>query len=119
MSLYHFVEDKIKESMKNGDFDNLPGKGKPLHLKEELQGLSPEIRRAFKILKTAGYIPEEKEIKKENLTFNDLHQFATGMRSEQTQHERKKQFQSFAKHRGLKKNPSFRKYAKKIYDKLF
>lgn len=38
--MHRIVEDKIKEAIKNGEFDNLPGKGKPLNLKEDLQGLS-------------------------------------------------------------------------------
>ncbi|WP_068677434.1 DUF1992 domain-containing protein [Oceanobacillus sp. Castelsardo] len=115
--MYHIVEDRIKESMENGEFDNLPGKGEPLNVRDEFQGLSPEIRRTFKILKTAGYIPEEND--KENLTFKDLHRFATGIESEQGQFECKRQFESFAKQRELKKNPSFRHYAEKIYNKLF
>ncbi len=28
--MYYFVEDKIKKSIEDGEFDNLPGMGKPL-----------------------------------------------------------------------------------------
>ncbi|RKQ29063.1 DUF1992 domain-containing protein [Oceanobacillus halophilus] len=115
--MYHFVEEKIKESIDNGEFDDLPGKGKPLHLKEELQGLSPEIRRAYKILKNAGYIPEEQEKKKRSLTFNDLYTFATG-KTRKTESLQKKQLEELVKKRELQKNQTFRTYAQKIYKKL-
>lgn len=110
------MEERIKESIDNGEFDDLPGKGKPLNLKEELQGLSPEIRRAYKILKTAGYIPEEKD--KEKLTFHDLYNMATGKELKQKQLNHK-EFHSLTKQRKWRNNQSLQHYAKKIYQKLF
>ncbi len=58
------VEVKIKAAMAEGDFDNLPGKGKPLDLKAYIE--TPEhLRTAYHILKNAGYVPEEVRLKKE------------------------------------------------------
>ena len=57
------VEERIKKAQKKGEFDNLPGKGKPLP--EEDMNVPEDIRLAYKILKNADCIPPELEIKKE------------------------------------------------------
>ena len=58
------VETKIKAAMAAGEFDNLPGKGKPLDLKGYME--TPEhLRTAYHILKNSGYLPEEVRLKKE------------------------------------------------------
>jgi len=58
------VETKIKAAMAAGEFDNLPGKGKPLDLKAYSE--TPEhLRTAYHILKNSGYLPEEVRLKKE------------------------------------------------------
>ena len=45
------VEERIREAQKEGAFDNLPGKGKPLQLED--QSLIPEdLRMSYHILKT-------------------------------------------------------------------
>ena len=58
------VENKIRKAMAEGEFDNLPGKGKPLDLSKDR--LVPEhLRTAYHILKNAGFVPEEIRLKKE------------------------------------------------------
>jgi hypothetical protein len=58
MSFEKLVEEKIREAMENGEFDNLPGKGKPIDLSAYFA--TPEdLRLAHSILKNAGIIPEE------------------------------------------------------------
>lgn len=58
------VEEKIKEAMEKGEFDNLPGKGKPVDLSEYFK--TPEdLRIAYDLLKNAGIIPQEITLKKE------------------------------------------------------
>jgi len=57
------AERKIREAMDRGEFDNLPGKGKPLP-PDGLDNLPPDMRMAYKILKNAGVIPEEVELRK-------------------------------------------------------
>ena len=49
------AERKIEEAMAEGQFDNLPGTGKPLEL-EDLSHLPPDMRMAYTILKNSGYI---------------------------------------------------------------
>ena len=56
------VEQRIKKAQKNGDFDNLEGANKPL--KFEDQHVPEDLRLAHKILKNAGFLPPEVELKK-------------------------------------------------------
>jgi len=61
MSFQKNVEDKIKEAIARGEFDNLPGKGKPLDL--DAYFATPEhLRMGYSILKSADIIPEEIEL---------------------------------------------------------
>ena len=57
------IEERIKKAQKKGEFENLPGKGKPLP-KEDMN-VPEDIRLAYKILKNADCVPPELEIKKE------------------------------------------------------
>jgi Domain of unknown function (DUF1992) len=55
---------KIAEAMRAGAFDDLPGAGKPLDLRDDK--LVPEdVRMAYRILKNAGFVPAEIEQRKE------------------------------------------------------
>jgi hypothetical protein len=47
------VEALIKEAMERGEFDNLPGKGKPIDLTEYFE-TPEEVRLANSVLKNAG-----------------------------------------------------------------
>lgn len=54
------AERKIEEAIADGQFDNLSGTGKPLHL-EDLSHLPPNMRMAYTILKNSGYIEKATE----------------------------------------------------------
>ncbi|WP_039839023.1 DUF1992 domain-containing protein, partial [Paenibacillus sonchi] len=58
------AEQRIQEAMRSGEFDKLPGHGKPLEL-EDLSGVPDELRMSFKIMKNAGLLPEEITLRKE------------------------------------------------------
>ena len=62
------AERQIKEAMDRGDFDNLPGKGKPLNLDEDAS-IPLHQRMMMKILKNAEAVPDwiglEKDIQRE------------------------------------------------------
>src|SRR5262249_23932403 len=61
MSFQKNVDKKIKEAIARGEFDNLPGKGKPLDLDGYFA--TPEhLRMGYFILKSANIIPEEMEL---------------------------------------------------------
>ena len=65
------VEKKIKDAEKNGEFDNLPGKGKPLNLEDDSR-IPEDLRLAYKILKNADCLPPEIELKKEIKQMEDM-----------------------------------------------
>ncbi|MFZ5904299.1 MAG: DUF1992 domain-containing protein [Chloroflexota bacterium] len=55
------IESIIREAMARGDFDNLPGAGKPIDLDTYFD--TPEdVRAAYAILKNAGILPQEIEL---------------------------------------------------------
>jgi hypothetical protein len=56
MSFDRIVEALITEAMERGEFDNLPGKGKPIDLTEYFE-TPEEVRIANSILKNAGMTP--------------------------------------------------------------
>jgi len=65
------AEEKIREAMARGEFDNLPGAGKPLALEDD--SMVPEdLRVSYKILKNAGCLPPELELRKEIVTLKNL-----------------------------------------------
>lgn len=51
------AERKIEEAMEEGQFDNLPGAGKPLAL-DDCSHLPPDMRMAYTILKNSGYLEQ-------------------------------------------------------------
>ncbi len=65
------AEERIKQAIENGDFDNLPGAGKPLRLEDETW-IPEDLRAAYRILKNAGCIPPELELEKEIRSLRDL-----------------------------------------------
>jgi hypothetical protein len=65
------VERKIQEAMERGEFDDLPGQGKPLFLEEDSH-IPEELRVAYKILKNADCLPPELEARKEIRQMEDL-----------------------------------------------
>lgn len=65
------AEERIREAMEKGEFDNLSCKGKPIEIEDDSH-IPPELRIAHKILKNAGCLPLEMEIKKEIKTTEEL-----------------------------------------------
>ena len=64
MSFHRHADEKIKEAIARGEFDNLPGKCKPLDL--DAYFATPEnLRMGYSILKSADIIPEEMELLKQ------------------------------------------------------
>jgi DnaJ family protein C protein 28 len=59
-----WVDRLIKQAQERGQFDNLPGKGKPLNLEDDAL-TDPEWRLANRLLKNAGFAPEWIEIDRE------------------------------------------------------
>ncbi len=50
------IDQKIREAMEQGEFDNLPGKGQPIDLSEN-PFEDPDWRTAHRLLRNAGFAP--------------------------------------------------------------
>jgi hypothetical protein len=64
MSFDKIVESLIREAQERGEFDNLPGKGKPIDLSDYFE-TPEEVRIAQSVLKNAGMTPPEVQLLKE------------------------------------------------------
>ena len=65
------AERKICEAMEKGVFENLAGKGRPLDFQDETW-IPEDLRVAYRVLKNAGHIPRELELKKEIINLRSL-----------------------------------------------
>jgi Domain of unknown function (DUF1992) len=65
------AEAKILEAMQRGEFDDLPGAGRPLEL-EDLSRIPPHLRLGFKVLHNANVLPPEMELRRENYSLDRL-----------------------------------------------
>jgi hypothetical protein len=65
------AENRIKEAMEAGEFDNLQGQGQPLNLGDDSH-IPPELRLAYKILKNADCLPPELTLRREVVQLQDL-----------------------------------------------
>ena len=62
--LEDLAERRISSAIETGEFDDLPGRGRPLALDDD--SLVPaEMRLAYRVLKNSGYLPEEVALRKE------------------------------------------------------
>ncbi len=62
--LFELAERAILEAQKRGDFEGLNGQGKPLPVDSD--PFMPEsLRMAYKMLKNAGFVPEEIQSQRE------------------------------------------------------
>ena len=58
------VEARIERARDRGELSNLPGQGRPLSPDDDAC-VAPELRLAYRILKNAGFVPEEVELRRE------------------------------------------------------
>src|SRR5882757_3398980 len=61
MPFSRIAENRIREAMAQGQFENLPGAGQPLNL-EEYFTTPEDLRMAYSILKSANCVPAEVEL---------------------------------------------------------
>lgn len=65
------AEDRIQQAQKEGAFDNLPGKGKPLKLDDD-EMVPEDLRLVYKILRNSNCLPVEMQIRKEIFNLRQL-----------------------------------------------
>jgi len=120
MSIFEKIaERKIEIAMAQGEFDNLSCKGKPLPL-DDMDMVPEELRMAYKILKNAGIVPEEIELKKSIINLNDLLNSCVDEDERKNIrakiNEKQLRYNMIMESRGLKKLDPF--YNNKIMEKL-
>jgi hypothetical protein len=89
MSFDKLVEALIKEAQERGEFDNLPGKGKPIDLTTYFE-MPEDVRVAQSVLKNAGMTSPEVELLKE---IAGLRQILATLADEKKKKEIQKQIQ--------------------------
>jgi hypothetical protein len=65
------AEERIRRAMEEGAFDGLPGAGRPLVLEDE-RWAPEDLRLAYRVLRNAGCLPPELELKKEIASLRTL-----------------------------------------------
>ncbi|MDQ0113209.1 DnaJ family domain-containing protein [Paenibacillus harenae] len=115
------AEEKIREAIRKGEFDNLPGAGKPLP-PDDMDSVPEELRVGYKLLKNAGMLPEEMQLRKEMITLGDLIsacQNDTERKKLQGQLSAKKlRYQTLMSERGWNSSEAFADYQRQIIQKL-
>ncbi|HSD11287.1 MAG TPA: DnaJ family domain-containing protein [Candidatus Binatia bacterium] len=69
--LQGIAEARIREAIARGELDDLPGRGKRLEL-EDLSQVPEDLRGGYLLLKNAGVLPEEMQVRKEMVTLEAL-----------------------------------------------
>lgn len=65
------AEERIRRAVEEGLLDNLPNAGKPLNLSDD-SWVPEDLRLVYKVLKNAGCLPPELELRKEILNLREL-----------------------------------------------
>jgi PAS domain-containing protein len=68
---FHVVERQLEQAERDGAFENLPGRGRPLEL-EDLSMVPPELRASWILLRSSGFVPPELEARKDWVRLQDL-----------------------------------------------
>jgi hypothetical protein len=72
LKLFDAVAEKIiLDAMDNGEFDDLPGKGRPFEFEDDSM-VPADLKMGFKILKNSGHLPPEIEQEREIRNVKDL-----------------------------------------------
>lgn len=121
------AEQRIQEAMRSGEFERLPGHGKPLEL-EDLSGVPEELRMSYKIMKNAGLLPEEVTLRKECVTLEEMllacHNSGSADRSERRKELegqltlKRLRLQMLLQERGLESSRAYPDYSDKLRARL-
>jgi len=115
------ANERIVEAQLKGEFDRLPGKGKPLP-PDPLESVPDELRTGFRLLKNAGAIPPELELRKEMVALEDLlrccrdEEERRELRGQLT--EKRLRYRLLMEERGWSALGAFEQYEEKVEQKL-
>ncbi|RST72299.1 DUF1992 domain-containing protein [Siminovitchia acidinfaciens] len=120
---FYISEDKIRKAYEEGEFDNLPGQGKPLP-PDKLKGIPDDLRMAYRVMQNSGFTPEEMDAKKELMTIEDLIRHSEDkLEAEELRrqlNEKLLKYNSMLSKKRIKTNSSvFKRYEHKIEKKFF
>ncbi|WP_154973487.1 MULTISPECIES: DUF1992 domain-containing protein [Priestia] len=119
---YIIAEERIRQAIKDGDFDKLPGEGKPLKL-EDLSHIPEELRQVYRMLKNANMISDEQELKRDMATIEELISICTDANEEQRLTEmlteKRLRFEQLVDKKKMTSSAAYRTYQNKIYSKFF
>lgn len=115
------AEEKIAEAIRDGTFERLPGKGKPLELDDDSR-VPAELRASYRILKNAGVLPEEMQLRKEMVT---LQQLLASCQDDEARAKWNKElsakqlrYQSLLGDRGWRLSAAYAQYEERIRERL-
>lgn len=113
------AEQRIQEAQANGEFDDLPGKGKPLQLDDDAM-VPEDLRIAYKILKNAGCTPPELALKQEIVQIEDM---LAGIKDEQEKYRQIKKLNYLVTKLNMMRNTSIQfeenqRYYGRLLDKI-
>lgn len=113
------AEEQIRAAMERGEFENIPGKGKPLVLEDD-RHIPQDLRLAHKILKNSDCLPPEVELRKEIRTTEAL---LAGIEDTQEKYKQIKKLNFLIMKLNLSRSASFaleedQVYYEKVVDRM-
>ncbi|GIO11915.1 DUF1992 domain-containing protein [Cohnella xylanilytica] len=116
------ADERIREAQAKGEFDDLPGKGKPLP-PDELASVPEELRMGYRLLKNAGAIPPELELRKEMTTLEDLLRCCRDDSERERLREKltasELRYRSLMEQRGWQLSGAYEQYRERMESKIF
>ncbi|HZH59452.1 MAG TPA: DUF1992 domain-containing protein [Metabacillus sp.] len=122
MDLFSIIaEDRIKKAIEEGEFDNLPGQGKPLKL-DDMSHIPEELRVAYKVLKNSNMLDDVEKLKKDISSIDDLLLACDDTKeSEELKHKKREkqiQIETLMKKRNAFNSPASSFYKDKVLDRF-
>ncbi|MBM7702475.1 DnaJ family domain-containing protein [Metabacillus iocasae] len=122
MDISHIIaEERIKKAQAEGEFDHLPGSGKPLQL-DDLAHIPPELRQAYRMMKNANMVSEESVLKQGLMT---IEQLIERCHDEDERHKLKKELtekqlklNQVVEKKGMTHSAAYRDYQRQIQRKF-
>ncbi len=113
------AEDRIKKAIQEGEFDNLPGQGKPLKL-DDMSHIPKELRVAYKVLKNSNMLDDVEQLKKDISSIEDLLFACDDLKEvenlKQKKREKQVRIESLMKKREAFRSPASSFYKQKVLD---
>ncbi len=115
-------EQRIRKAYQDGEFNELPGFGKPMDLNDDA-GIPEELKMAHRMMKNAGYSTEEAGLKREMMRIEDLIRTCEDDIEAKSLHrelnEKVLKYNAMLSKKRVKTNSSvFKDYQRSIEDKL-